>query len=97
MQPSKIGFLQTDVDDLNLPIIDTRWPDELPGVGFKCGGALDYLRALATYWPDQYDWASAEAELNQLPQYTATKEEPARRAAFLCPTCAISIAESEEL
>jgi pimeloyl-ACP methyl ester carboxylesterase len=72
MQPFKIDIPQADVDDLHRRITATRWPDELPGVGWKRGVPLGYLRELAEYWRDQYDWRSAEAELNQLPQYTTT-------------------------
>jgi pimeloyl-ACP methyl ester carboxylesterase len=70
MEPFKIDVPQADIDDLHRRITATRWPDELPGVGWKRGVPLGYLRELAEYWRDEYDWRSAEAELNQLPQYT---------------------------
>ncbi|MFJ6140933.1 epoxide hydrolase family protein [Kitasatospora sp. NPDC092286] len=48
----------------------TRWPDELPGVGWDYGVALPYLRELAGYWADGYDWRVHEARLNAFPQFT---------------------------
>jgi pimeloyl-ACP methyl ester carboxylesterase len=72
MEPFKIDIPQADIDDLRRRITDTRWPDELPGAGWQRGVPLGYLRELAEYWRDEYDWRAAEAELNQLPQYTTT-------------------------
>ncbi|MEU2172478.1 epoxide hydrolase family protein [Micromonospora chersina] len=70
MEPFKIDIPQADIEDLHRRLTATRWPQELPGVGWKRGVPLDYLRELAEYWRDEYDWRSAEAELNQIPQYT---------------------------
>lgn len=70
MEPFKIDIPQADLDDLHRRITTTRWPEELPGVGWKRGVPLGYLRDLAEYWRGEYDWRSAEAELNQLQQYT---------------------------
>jgi hypothetical protein len=50
----------------------TRWPDELPGVGWTRGVPLGYLRELAEYWRTSYDWREHEARLNELPQFTTT-------------------------
>ena len=72
MQPFKIDIPQADIDDLRRRITATRWPTELPGVGWKRGVPRGYLRDLAEYWRDEYDWRTAEAELNQFPQYTTT-------------------------
>jgi hypothetical protein len=33
---------------------------------------LGYLKELAAYWADVYDWHAQEARLNQLPQFTTT-------------------------
>ena len=46
----------------------TRWPDELPGVGWSRGVPLAYLKDLAEYWRTGYDWRTHEAALNELPQ-----------------------------
>ena len=50
-----------------------RYPwDELPDAGgWSCGTSLAYLRNLAAYWLDGYDWRAEEAKLNQLPQFHA--------------------------
>ena len=72
IRPFRISIPQADVDDLRERLARTRWPDELPGVGWSRGVPLPYLQQLAAYWRDGYDWRAREAELNQLPQYTTT-------------------------
>ncbi|MET0133710.1 MAG: epoxide hydrolase family protein [Kibdelosporangium sp.] len=72
MQPFRIDVPPADLDDLADRLARTRWPEELPGVGWDYGVALDYLRDLAEYWRTGYDWRRHEAELNALPQFTTT-------------------------
>ncbi|WP_433241316.1 epoxide hydrolase family protein [Streptosporangium sp. CA-135522] len=69
MRPFRIEIPQTDLDDLNRRIADTRWPDELPGVGWDRGVPAGYLKELAEYWRTSYDWRAAEAKLNAHPQF----------------------------
>jgi pimeloyl-ACP methyl ester carboxylesterase len=70
MDPFRIEIPQADLDDLHRRLADTRWPDELPGVGWSRGVPLRYLKELAEYWRASYDWRAAEARLNQFPQFT---------------------------
>jgi epoxide hydrolase len=70
MDPFRIEIPQADLDDLHRRLADTRWPDELPGVGWSRGVPLRYLKELAEYWRTSYDWRAAEARLNQFPQFT---------------------------
>jgi pimeloyl-ACP methyl ester carboxylesterase len=69
MNPFRIEIPQSDLDDLKRRIADTRWPDEMPGVGWDRGVPLEYLKELAEYWQNDYDWRAAEARLNEFPQY----------------------------
>jgi hypothetical protein len=63
---------QADLDDLRERLHRTRWPDELAGVGWTRGVPLGYLKELAAYWADGYDWRKQEARLNEHPQFTTT-------------------------
>jgi pimeloyl-ACP methyl ester carboxylesterase len=69
IRPYRIEIPQADLDDLHDRLARTRWPDELPGVGWTRGVPLGYLRELATYWRDAYDWRKQETRLNELPQF----------------------------
>ena len=68
--PFRIEIPQADLDDLRERLARTRFPDEIPGVGWSRGVPLDYLRELADYWASGYDWREQEAKLNELSQYT---------------------------
>jgi pimeloyl-ACP methyl ester carboxylesterase len=70
--PFRIDIPQAALDDLHDRLSRTRWPDELPGVGWERGVPLDYMKALAEYWRTGYDWRAWEARLNQHPQFTTT-------------------------
>jgi len=70
IQPFTINIPQANLDDLRDRLARTRWPDELPGVGWSYGVSLAYLKELAEYWRTAYDWRTWEAKLNQFPQFT---------------------------
>ena len=72
IRPFRIDIPQADLDDLRDRLARTRWPDELPGVGWTRGVPLGYLKELAGYWADGYDWRKQEARLNEHPQFTTT-------------------------
>ena len=72
IRPFRIDIPQADLDDLHQRLARTRWPDELPGVGWTRGVPLGYLKQLAAYWADGYDWRKQEARLNEFPQFTTT-------------------------
>ncbi|MFI6027620.1 epoxide hydrolase family protein [Amycolatopsis magusensis] len=70
IKPFRIDIPQADLDDLHDRLTRTRWPREVPGTGWERGVPVDYLRELATYWAEEFDWRAQEAELNELPQFT---------------------------
>jgi len=72
IRPFRIDIPQADLDDLHDRLARTRWPDELPGVGWAYGVPLSYVKELAAYWRTAYDWREHEARLNELPQFTTT-------------------------
>ena len=71
-QPFRIDIPQADLDDLRDRLARTRWPDELPNVGWSYGVSLGYLQELAEYWRSTYDWRAWEERLNAHPQYVTT-------------------------
>ncbi|HZN74119.1 MAG TPA: epoxide hydrolase [Micromonosporaceae bacterium] len=70
MQPFRIEIPQAALDDLYDRLDRTRWPTELPGVGWERGVPIAYLRTLVDYWRTGYDWRAVEARINRFPQYT---------------------------
>jgi pimeloyl-ACP methyl ester carboxylesterase len=69
MRPYRIDVPQSTIDELHRRISATRWPADLPGVGWERGVPLGYLKELAEYWRDSYDWRKAEERLNAHPQF----------------------------
>ncbi|MFJ3639356.1 epoxide hydrolase family protein [Streptomyces sp. NPDC090108] len=72
IRPFSLAIPESDLEDLRHRLDRTRWPDELPGVGWDYGVPRDYLRELAHYWRHTYDWRAAEARLNRWPQFMTT-------------------------
>ena len=72
IRPFRIEVPQADLDDLHDRLARTRWPDELPEVGWDYGVPLAYVKELAERWRTSYDWRSWESRLNQYPQFTTS-------------------------
>jgi epoxide hydrolase len=81
MEPFRIEVPQTDLDDLYDRLDRTRWPQELPDVGWDYGVPGGYVRELADYWRRSYDWRAVEARLNAHPQFVT--EIDGQRVHFL--------------
>jgi pimeloyl-ACP methyl ester carboxylesterase len=76
----RVSIPQAALDDLADRLARTRWPASLPGAawdpaapgaGWERGVPVGYLRELAEYWRDGFDWRAQEARLNSYPQYLA--------------------------
>jgi microsomal epoxide hydrolase len=72
IRPFRVDIPQAQLDDLHRRLDATRWPDELPDVGWSYGIPAGYVKELAEYWRDSYDWRAQEARLNEFPQFTTT-------------------------
>jgi epoxide hydrolase len=69
MRQFHIDVPQADLDDLQRRLDMTRWPDEVPDVGWERGIPPAYLREIVEYWRTEYDWRAAERMLNSYPQF----------------------------
>lgn len=72
IRPFHLNIAQADLDDLRDRLARTRWIDDLPGTGWERGVPTAYLKELAGYWAEKFDWRTVEAELNAHPQFTTT-------------------------
>ncbi|MFD1050668.1 epoxide hydrolase family protein, partial [Kibdelosporangium lantanae] len=74
LTPFRIDIPQTDLDDLSNRLAHTRWPIPVPGrndrTDFSRGIPLVYLKELADYWRDGFDWRAQEQKLNEHQQFT---------------------------
>ena len=69
MEPFEIAISDEVLDDLRQRLGQTRWPDEMPGVGWDYGSNLDYIKDLCEYWRTDFDWRAQEKKLNAFNHY----------------------------
>jgi len=67
----KCQIPQPVVDDLKFRISQTRWTDEIKDSNWQFGANLSYIKELADYWLNEFDWKKIEDEINQYPNYIA--------------------------
>ncbi|GAB3129842.1 epoxide hydrolase family protein [Microbispora hainanensis] len=72
IRPFRIQVPQAGIDDLRDRLARTRWAPQLPDTGWERGVPTGYLRDLAAYWAEKYDWRAHEAAINAHPQFTTT-------------------------
>jgi microsomal epoxide hydrolase len=68
-EPFRLDVPQETLEDLTARLERTRWPDEIPGSGWRYGSNLAYVQRLVERWRDGFDWRAQEAELNAFAQY----------------------------
>ncbi len=69
MDEFRIDIAQDALDDLRYRLARTRWPAQIPDVGWTRGVPVDYLKGLVDYWLHDYDWRRWECRLNEFPQF----------------------------
>ena len=67
----KCHISQSAIDDLRSRLRQTRWTDEIKRSDWQYGANLSYIRELADYWLNKFDWRKVEDEINQYPNYIA--------------------------
>lgn len=71
----RIDVPERDLIDLTDRLGRARWPDELAGVGWSYGVALERVRELVAYWRDRFDWRAQQERLNEFPQFTTVIDD----------------------
>lgn len=69
MEPFRIHVADEVLEDLRTRLGHTRWPEQIPGIGWKQGTELEWLRRLVSYWADEFDWRAWERRLNALDHF----------------------------
>ncbi|MET8139411.1 epoxide hydrolase family protein [Sphaerisporangium sp. NPDC005288] len=72
IRPFRVDIPQAELDDLRDRIARARWPRQIPGTGWERGVPAEYLKELAVYWADGFDWRAQEKTLNEHPQFVTT-------------------------
>jgi microsomal epoxide hydrolase len=67
-----VQVAQETLDDLQMRLAHTRWPDEVSEAGWDYGTNLVYLQDLVMYWREQFDWRAQEKAINRFAHFRAT-------------------------
>ena len=70
VEPFRIHIADDVLNDLRARLRHTRWPDQIPGIGWEQGTELGWLQRLVSYWADDFDWRAWERKLDQLQHFT---------------------------
>ncbi len=74
-RPFRVAIPPPVIDRILARVRDARWPDRLDAADWSYGVNWDYMKELATYWTNGFDWRKAEARLNSFPQFQARIED----------------------
>jgi len=69
VEPYKIRVDEDVLVDLRRRLESTRFPDQIEGTSWEYGMPTSYVRELAEYWRDGYDWRAQEARLNEFEHF----------------------------
>jgi pimeloyl-ACP methyl ester carboxylesterase len=69
VKPFTVDIAQSQLDDLQMRLGQTRWPEKETVEDWNQGLPLAYTQELAQYWANEYDWRRFERKLNQWPQF----------------------------
>ena len=69
MERFQIRVSDDVLDDLRQRLLGTRWPDQVPGIGWKQGTEMEWLQHLVSYWTDKFNWRAWEQRLNTLEHF----------------------------
>ncbi len=67
--PYRIELPDGVLADLKERLARARWPEVPPQAPWSTGTSVAYMRELADYWRDTFDWRAQEALLNRYPQF----------------------------
>lgn len=71
LKPFRVNIPQAKIDHIIKRVREAEWPERLDSDDWRYGANWDYMRSLAKYWVEQFDWRKAEANLNRYPQFLA--------------------------
>ena len=74
IKPFAINVSKDEISDLKDRLKNTRWPESLETDNWSRGVPKAYLKKIASYWENEYDWKKHEDKINSYPQFIAEIE-----------------------
>ncbi|HXD78932.1 MAG TPA: epoxide hydrolase [Puia sp.] len=72
IEPFTINVSPYIIEDLRERLGRARWPDEIPGSGWRYGANKTYLQQLCAHWGHGFDWKEQEELLNGFRHFRMT-------------------------
>jgi pimeloyl-ACP methyl ester carboxylesterase len=69
VRPFRIDIAESVLDDMRARLHHTRWPDRELVDDWSQGVPLAYVRDVAEYWAERYDWRAREVALNRFDHF----------------------------
>ena len=69
IEPFSIAIAESVLEDLRERLSRTRWTADFANDDWAYGANAAYVRELAEYWRDNYDWRAREAMMNRFAQF----------------------------
>ncbi len=69
MQKFSIQIPDTDIEYLRKRLANARWVNSTIDNNWEKGVPVEYLKKVADYWLNKFDWKKQETVLNQFPQF----------------------------
>jgi pimeloyl-ACP methyl ester carboxylesterase len=70
----EVAVPAADVEDLRERLRRTRWAEDFGNADWRYGVERGWLEEMVRYWRDDYDWRTAEREINRLAHFRVTVE-----------------------
>lgn len=68
-EPFHIDIPQARIDEMNRRLRSIEWPGDFGNDDWSYGVEEGWLRDMADYWANEFDWRNQEAEMNAFPHY----------------------------
>lgn len=72
IRPFTVNAGDDRLSDLKARISNTRWPDTISESSWADGADIQYMKELADYWLNEFDWRKTEHTINNYSNFIAT-------------------------
>ena len=70
-EPFKVFVPNETLDNIRAKVAAYPWHEMPDDGGWNYGTNLDYMKEIAAYWVNEFDWRKQEAAINKFPQFVA--------------------------
>ena len=57
--PYEISISQSDIEDLEARLANSRLPDQLNSISWEYGSDLSFMQEVLSYWQEEFNWKRA--------------------------------------